>query len=1306
MSKRFFASLLSLVVLLAGLLPSPAVDAAPAPATAPHKLAAPAAGPVILDGYGDASYGPPLASDAAGDLASPGPADWYGTLWTDLTALYVTNDTQNLYVFVPLPAYDSAAGSGSTGSFALVLATGQYTATGGTVPTDPWGSAITLAYTATHANVGEPPMPLAYRIIPDRILRGNIVGRDCCGYSDNGWTELRRWNGSDYATGAGSNWGGLSGGAMVSQRIAFASGSGVEFAIPFSDLGVTFAADLPIHLQFYATQTGPSKGAYDTVPSDDQSTGWDDPTTQRFLATYALVSTQDVILTAPAEGAHFVRAPIAVTGYVTPTGQVTVTLSLNGTATFTPTLDAQGTFTQSITLSPGANTLTATAVSLVGIGRAVRHVTYGPLVTITAPYEGQHFIATVADVTGVAAPAEDVTVTVDVNGTVYTPTVDPLSGAFSQTVALNNGLNTITVIAANASGSDSDTVHVTQGSASHDNDVWWGCLGHNTRDLDYRDPFGARPAGSTVTLRLRACAGDLTGVTFHGWPANLSEIALPMAVSSVITDPTGAHEYWEVEVTLPVTPTILFYKFEVADGSDVDWYLDDVVYDGRNGWGRASDDNPYGDAFDLTVYDASFTTPDWIKNGIIYQIFPDRFRDGEPANNVISGTHFVYAPDRGITYTTWNSAVLDPRAAGPLQNRWSEDFYGGDLQGVTEKLDYLQSLGVTALYLNPIFLSPSNHKYDTTDFGRVDPHLGGEAAFEQLIAAAQARGMVVVLDGVFNHTSSDSVYFDKYSRWDADGNPTALGLDDDSGAYESMSSPYFDWYTFNNWPDDYEMWWIYDTLPRLRSGQAEVRAYFWGDGNASIGGRWVVSGTHGWRLDVGGDVDGGAWYDPHNTYWEGFRQTVKAANAEAVIFGEEWGDARSWLLGREWDSVMNYRFRSALLSFLRDRVYWDNDNNANSSGGTLYPITVSQFDRWLHQIQEDYPPEAWYAMVNLVGSHDTNRVRFVLSKWQKGYDDSDPLPYDPATDLTVAETDARQKLMAILQFTMPGAPTIYYGDEVGLEGRAGWYNDKWEDDPYNRVPFPWEDTPGYYQARPGMAEHYALLGAIRNRHPALRTGSFDTLLIDDANALYAYGRRLGDDVAVVVINRDAAAHTVTVDVSGYLADGTVLADALNGGTYAVGSGQIVVSDLDGLWGAILVPPAPALSLDKAVFPVDEVDLGEAVVYTITLHNSGDGAAEGVVLTDTLPAGVTFGGWIEQSGAAYNAGVVTWRGDLPASAGLTIVFTATVDMDWALHGQTLTNTVTFSSLNGGAGQAQAAFTVRPLSTVYLPLVMRP
>ncbi|MBN1177957.1 MAG: glycoside hydrolase family 13 protein [Anaerolineae bacterium] len=1091
---------------------------------------------IAVDGVVDADYGPPVASDP--------PDDGNGNAVMDLLDLYIAEDADYYYFAFTINANIAAT---NWGKYIIYIDT-----------TNDEDGATSDAWTR-NVVVNEPHEP----------EYGIYSWVDSPPYN-TGHIQFRRWTGSGW-TSEGET---IAGAALSTTGVT----STIEWQLARSAIGDVDA----FWCEVWSTGGGSTDNAQDTInaPADDwNATNWSTTAvlsnSTPFARSYFGPSLNIAV---PQEGQHVIYAGLVAQGTVSPTTGVSITIDLNGTARYTPTLDAEGAFTQPLTLVGGQNAITFTAQNISGTVTTVRHVTLGPALTLSAPTEGAHFVApATVPVAGIAQPAEDVTVTIQLDSsTPITAPVDPSTGAFSATVAPgSDGWHTLTVTAANTTGSATAVRHVTYGAAGQDGEVWWGCLGHFTRDDAYREPWGAQPAGSTVTFRLRTCAGDLTGATFHAWPANLAPIVAPMTVSTALTDPLGMYDYWEISVTLPVTPHVLFYKFEAVDGADADWYIDDVTFDGRNGWGQPFDNDGGGSlAFDLTAYDPSFTTPDWIQNGIVYQIFPDRFRNGDPTNDVVSGTHPFY--DNlygGWTYPTWNSPVYDPRdPSDPHYFRWSEDFYGGDLQGVIDQLDYLEGLGVTALYLNPSFWSPSNHKYDTTDFGQIDPHMGDLATLQALVAAAEQRGMVIVFDGVFNHTSSDSVYFDRYGRYDA------------LGACEDPASPYRDWFRFTDVTPGtgtcvgstgisnaatYDSWWGYDTLPTLDSENPAVQAYFWGDGDASIGGRWVVSGTHGWRLDVGGDVDSGAWYEPGNGYWEGFRATVKAANPDAVIFGEEWGDARSWLLGTEWDSVMNYRFRSALLSFMRDEVYWDNDNNSGSSGGTLEPITVSAFDRWLHQIEEDYPPEAWYAMVNLMGSHDTNRVRFVLSKWQIGYDDTDPAGYDPATDFDPEATDRRQMLMALLQFTLPGAPTIYYGDEVGITSPGGWYGDKWEDDPYNRVPFPWSDTPGAYTARSAVHDHYAQLGHIRNAHPALRTGTFDTLLVDDTHAVYAFGRTLGiTETAVVVVNRGITEQTVTVPLAGYVPDGTLLTDHLNRAYYTVSGGEITLT-VAPEWGAVL-----------------------------------------------------------------------------------------------------------------------------------------
>jgi len=760
------------------------------------------------------------------------------------------------------------------------------------------------------------------------------------------------------------------------------------------------------------------------------------------------------------------------------------------------------------------------------------------------------------------------------------------------------------------------TIDSGSGSASHDNDVWWNELGHNSRDTLFRTPAGPVTTDTEVTLRLRAASGDLTEAKVRLWNDRTNAQSL-LNMNLVADD--GTYEWWELQVPISEDPTIFWYRFIAIDGTATAYYEDDDTRD--QGWGQTFSESP-DNSWQLTMYDPGFHTPDWVKNGVIYQIFADRFRDGDPTNDTPVGT-FFYEENPTIqrsndTAGFWNANICDPRDAdSDCPGIYSQNFYGGDLQGVLEKLDYLQDLGVSVIYFNPIFESPSNHKYDTTDYALIDDNFGDLALFQTLVDEAHARGMKIVLDGVFNHTSSDSIYFDRYGRYT------------EVGACESEASPYRDWYYFTDvtpgtgpcvgsdgTPNaaNYESWFGFDSLPKLQAHNPDVRALIW-DSPGSIVQQWISVGVDGWRFDVGGDIDPGVTNDPDNDYWEGFRASVPA---DTYMVIEEWGNASPWLLGDEMDATMNYQYSSAMLSFWRDTTFTDNDHNMGSSAGELAPLAPSQLDNRLHNWIERYPPEAMYAMMNLLGSHDTNRALFMLDENAATGTDSAPLE-DPAYDWTDALT--RQKGVALLQMTLPGAPTIYYGDEVGLVGPVYYYGGKWEDDPYNRLPYPWLDetgTPFYPHLQSGGAgqtdllPYYQNLIAARNTHPALRTGSFETLLVDDTANMYAYGRFLDDnsDAGLVLVNRSGSAQSMTVKVSGWLPVGASFSDVLNGGSYSVNaSGEIIVSTVPAMSGALLVADgamtaAPAAVNDLVVteFGADYVDLGWSAVSGATSYD--------------------------------------------------------------------------------------------------------
>ncbi len=797
-------------------------------------------------------------------------------------------------------------------------------------------------------------------------------------------------------------------------------------------------------------------------------------------------------------------------------------------------------------------------------------------------------------------------------------------------------------------------------NATQDGVVTLNALGHNSRDPLYRTPGGPVTTGTPVTLRFRAAQNDLTAarVRVYNDRTNVSTL---YALSKTATH--NGCDWWEVTLPPSADPTIYWYRFLAIDGSATAYYED---ADFQGGWGDASGSSS-DRSWQLTVYHPDLYTPDWAKNAVMYQIFVDRFRDGNPANNTVSGT-FFYAEGNGIVTGTvtrsldpegdWNTVVCDPRATGvACSGSYSRNFYGGDLQGIIDKLDYLQDLGVTALYLNPIFESPSNHKYDASMYGYIDDNFGDLATFITLTTEAGNRGMHIVLDGVFNHVSSDSPYLDRYSRWTADStlSPTP-GVNDGSGACESLTSPYRSWFYFtdvltgtgvcvssNGTPNSavYESWFGYDSLPKLRATSTEIRNLIWASPTtsptASIGKYWLEQGAAGWRLDVGGDVDPGTTNDPTNDYWEGFRIATRDTYSQTYIVGEEWGNGSAWLLGTEWDATMNYQYSSAMLSFWRDSTFVDNDHNSGSSAGTLAPLTPSQLNERLLNWQERYPPEVYYAQMNLLGSHDTNRPLFMLD--HNTHLNNPALYEDPNYDWSDAM--ARQKGVVIMQFTLPGAPTIYYGDEVGLVGPPALDGSGWQDDPYNRQPFPWLDETGtpfytHLQTPTGQNElrdFYRLLTHARNNHPALRTGSFDPLVVNDAGRVYAYGRKLADDAALVLLNRFTATQVISVNVAGYLPNGAVLTNVLeSGAAYTVTGGLITVS-VPARFGAVLVlaqgdltpPAAPVLSLTAELttsLALSWTNVPSATEYLLFRSPIGGGAytpvytGTGTAFTDT------------------------------------------------------------------------------------------
>ncbi|HYE15769.1 MAG TPA: alpha-amylase family glycosyl hydrolase, partial [Pyrinomonadaceae bacterium] len=747
-------------------------------------------------------------------------------------------------------------------------------------------------------------------------------------------------------------------------------------------------------------------------------------------------------------------------------------------------------------------------------------------------------------------------------------------------------------------------------------DVQWDGLRHDTFDPYYRNPFGAVAAGTTVTLRFRTIPNDVTGVDVRIYNYNPATGETAPAADHAMTyledrDEGGTtYAIWQLQLTTPSSPAILYYKFEVTDGTDTDFYSDAYSDDhdnlGQGGEGAASDGEPFP-AFQLTVYDPAFQTPAWLQNANVYQIFPDRFRNGDTSNDYcregsLVGCPEFYGGDQIFARTIWNEAIGDPRQPGPFQNAYGTQFYGGDLRGIRQQLDYLQSVGVDTIYLNPIFKAKSNHRYDTDNFLEVDPALGGDAALAELVAAMNARGMRLILDGVFNHSSSDSLYFDRFHHYPTDG------------GCESLSSPYRSWYRFitPNVPcgnGDYNSWFGFDALPVFDNSKAEVRDFFYRSASDNVTKHWYDRGASGWRFDVATDLG-------HN-WWNDYRPYAKTYSPEGPLVGEIWEDASSYLAGDQLDSVMNYRFRKNVLGFARGQADWgDNDNSGDRR---IIALSPSQFDHALRAVREDYPEPATRAMLNLIDSHDTNRALYTLTI---------------SGDTGLNEAKERLRLAALFQFTYVGAPMVYYGDEAGLNSPslANGPNGP-EDDPYNRAPYPWADEAGdpsvYGPADAGLKGFYSTLARLRKLHEALRTGSFETLLTGDTtgsttdNNTYAFAREGGGETVVVVLNNGAASNSAEVPVP--FADGTVLYDALDQpNSYTVGGGKITIS-LGARSGAVLLSSVPGDLTPPVITCPANVEqfatLNSAAVVNYSVSASDE--TSGVTITSSRPSGTAF-----------------------------------------------------------------------------------
>ena len=690
---------------------------------------------------------------------------------------------------------------------------------------------------------------------------------------------------------------------------------------------------------------------------------------------------------------------------------------------------------------------------------------------------------------------------------------------------------------------------------------------HNTFDPFYRDQEGAVPENAQVTLRFRTLhSSGIWGVTARaylfdtGSGVTTGPVDTSMPFDQSITISGTEYDFWKVTLTMPSTPTVYYYKFKINRDQTNGFYSDDYVDDNDNvhkdGTGAASDGEPFP-SFQITVYDPNFQTPAWLQNANVYHIMPDRFRNGDQTNDYCrtgstTGCPTFYGsdPNTVIHYDTWNTQMCDPRnSSSSCYNNFTQ-FYNGDLAGVQSELDYIQSLGFDTIYMNPIFMARSYHRYDTDQYLHIDPELGGDAAFTALQTETNRRGMRLILDGVFNHASSDSLYFDRYHRYPTDG------------ACESLTSTWRSWFHFNdnNVPcgtADYPGWDGFDSLPTFDHTNDQVKDLFYrGAGNVTQ--YWYSQGASGWRFDVADDGN-----FPH-AWWVDYRSHAKSYNVNGPLIGEIWPNASQWLAGDQMDSVMNYRFRKNITGFVRNAEWHDDNNNGTND---IPGLTPSQFDNAIRAVRDDYPPQATAAMLNLLDSHDTNRALFVMTE---------------TGETSLVQAKQRLELAALFQFTYIGAPMVFYGDEVAINSPSQTSSaNGWIGDPYTRAPYPWTDQPGdptiYGPPDTSVLAFYKKLAHTRKQYPVLRKGKFVTLLTGDtqqpntAPNTYAFARTMqGQGSVVVALNNGSAVNTASIPVTGLYTDGTPLYDVLRGATYAVSSGAVQVT-LAPRTGVLLVP---------------------------------------------------------------------------------------------------------------------------------------
>lgn len=577
-------------------------------------------------------------------------------------------------------------------------------------------------------------------------------------------------------------------------------------------------------------------------------------------------------------------------------------------------------------------------------------------------------------------------------------------------------------------------------------------MNFNSRKIECKSPYGAVKCGEKLSLHFPIASWVSVDKMYVF--IRLGGVSTPVEMRFEKSE--NGFSVYTADYVFD-TAGIYYYRFEMRNRDGV-WYYGR----GENGESVCGENLP---EWQLTVYKSSYKTPDFAKGNIIYHIFVDRFNRADGVKTKRK-------------YRLHESFSESPEVVSADGKYYADDFFGGNFNGIREKLDYLEELGVGIIYLSPIFKAFSNHRYDTGDYLKVDELLGTEDDFKRLLDAAHEKGMKIILDGVFNHSGADSLYFNKFGTYDS------------LGAYQSKSSPYYDWYYFKKFPDEYACWWGCDNVPDLNKSNKDYRALVFGKNGVVE--KWQKLGADGWRLDVVDELP----IDFVNL----LIKKIKSVNKDALVIGEVWEDAstkvsygelRPYLLGDQLDGTMNYPFMNAIIAYVRD-------------GDEKF------FKDTVQSILENYPKETVYCLMNSLGTHDTVRIINALSDvrahgWSKTHKLGYKLP-----DSEYEKAKKKLYLASVLQFTLPGIPSIFYGDEAGLQGF---------DDPINRRPYPWgsEDKE--------ILAHYKKLGRIRRENRAVFSGGFN---MRDENGLVAYERASGDDEILIAVNAGADDKTLFI----------------------------------------------------------------------------------------------------------------------------------------------------------------------------------